>query len=102
MASTSDIFGDPISDRPKGGRPQHVATPANRDKVTMLLAFGWTNERIARALHITTPTLRARYRSELRYREEARDRLEATLTMTLWRQVENGKCFGLPRVRDDF
>jgi hypothetical protein len=39
----------------------------------MLLAFGWNNKRIARALHISLPTLRARYFAELKYREEARD-----------------------------
>jgi hypothetical protein len=41
-------------------------------KTNMLLAFGWNNERIARALHITPPSLRKHYFSELRYRDEAR------------------------------
>jgi len=48
---TFDLFGDPVSEyRPKGGRPQHLATQENRNKVSMLVAFGWNNERIARAL----------------------------------------------------
>jgi len=98
---TFDLFGDPVREyHPKGGRPQHVATQENRNKVSMLLAFGWNNERIARAIHVSLPTLRARYFAELKYREEARDRLDATLAMTLWKQVEAGNVSALREFRD--
>src|SRR5207248_11126202 len=91
VAQTFDLFGDPVPENwGKRGRPQHVATQENRNKVSMLLAFGWNNERIARSLHITPPSLRKHYFSELRYRNETRDRLDAALAMTLWRQVEGG------------
>ncbi|EJW12745.1 hypothetical protein A33M_1715 [Rhodovulum sp. PH10] len=56
----------------------------------MLLALGWSNERIANALHITLPTLRKHYFSELKFRDVQRDRMTATLTMHLWSQVEAG------------
>jgi hypothetical protein len=74
VIQTFDLFGDPVREyHPKGGRPVHVTTQENRNKTSMLLAFGWNNKRIARALHISLPTLRARYFAELKYREEARD-----------------------------
>lgn len=73
-----DLFGDPVR-LPSGrrGRPAHVATQKNRNKVIMLLALGWANERIAGALHITQPTLRKHYFSELKARVVQRDRLDA-------------------------
>jgi hypothetical protein len=101
LPQTFDLFGDPVREyRPQGGRPAHVPTQENRNKVSMLLAFGWNNERIARALRISPPTLRGRYSSELRYRNEARDRLDASLTMILWRQVEAGNVSALREFRD--
>lgn len=85
MDGNFDLLGDPI---PEGwgrrGRPQHIASEQNRNKVMMLLAFGWNNERIARALGITPPTLRKNYFRELRFRDEARDRMDANLAMRLW------------------
>lgn len=73
-----DLFGDPVR-LPGGrrGRPAHVATQKNRNKIIVLLALGWSNERIAGALHITQPTLRKHYFSELKVRDIQRDRLDA-------------------------
>ena len=91
MSDVFDLFGDPV---PEGwgrrGRPQHIATRENRNKVMMLLAFGWNNDRIARAIAITPPTLRKNYFRELRQRMDMRDRLDASLAMRLWQQVEQG------------
>jgi len=63
-----DVFGDPIPEGwGKRGRPQHVATQQNRNKVTMLLlALGWNNRRIAKSLSIAPPTLRKNYFRELK------------------------------------
>ncbi len=84
MEPRFDLLGDPIPENHGGrGRPPHLATDANRNKVMMLLAFGWSNERIARALGITPPTLRKQYRAELKVRDEARDRLDATVAYRL-------------------
>jgi hypothetical protein len=80
-----DLFGDPVPEgwgRP--GRPEHIATQQNRNRVSMLVALGWSNKRIAAALYVTTPTLRKHYFSELKYRAVARDRLEATMATRLW------------------
>jgi hypothetical protein len=56
----------------------------------MLIGMGWSNERIARAMLITLPTLRRHYFSELKLRDAARDRLDARLAIKLWEQVEGG------------
>ena len=53
-----DLFGDPVRVPGRRGRPQHVASQRNRDKVVMLLALGWSNDRIANALVVSLPTLR--------------------------------------------
>jgi hypothetical protein len=100
MSQTFDLFGDPIPERwGRRGRPQHIATLQNRNKVSMLLAFGWNNERIARALSITPPTLRKNYFRELKFREEMRDRMDARLAEKLWDQVEAGNVGAMREFR---
>lgn len=91
MAEIFDLFGDPVpANWGMRGRPEHVASQQNRNKVSMLVALGWSNKRIAAALIVTLPTLRKHYFSELRYRDVARDRLDAGLAMKLWEQVQAG------------
>ena len=71
-----DLLGDPVpTNFGQRGRPPHVPTEENRQKVRLLLAFDWTNQRIARALRITGKTLRKHYFRELRQRDEARPAL---------------------------
>lgn len=92
MEQRFDLFGDPIPDNwGKRGRPQHIATTENINKVTMLVALGWNNERVATALDITLPTLRKHYFSLIkRLRETARDRLDAAFAMHIWKEVQTG------------
>lgn len=91
MSEIVDLFGDPVpANWGERGRPEHLATQQNRNRVSMLVALGWSNKRIAAALFITLPTLRKHYFSELRFREVARDRLDAALAMKLWDQVQAG------------
>lgn len=86
-----DLFGDPVpANWGRRGRPEHVASQQNRNKVSMLVAFGWSNSRIAAALFVTEPTLRKHYFSELKFREVARDRLFTGLVMKCWDQVQAG------------
>lgn len=56
----------------------------------MLVAWGWSNARIAAALYITQPTLRKHYFSELKFREVARDRHDAQLGAMLLSQGAAG------------
>jgi hypothetical protein len=100
MDQIFDLFGDPVPENwGKRGRPAHIATLENRNKVAMLLAFGWNNERIVRALQITAPTLRKNYFRELKFRDEQRDRMDASLAMHLWKQVEGGNVAAMKEFR---
>lgn len=78
MSENLDLFGEPYApNMQKRGRPPHVPTLKTANKVKLLLAVGWSNERIAGAIGIALPTLRKHYSSELKAREMMRDRLEA-------------------------
>lgn len=100
MERILDLFGDPVPENwGRRGRPEHIATQENRNKVTMLLAFGWNNERISRSLGITPPTLRKNYFRELKFRIEQRDRMDATLAMKLWEQVHAGNVAAMKEFR---
>lgn len=56
----------------------------------MLLAFGWSNQRIAGAVGVTIKTLKKHYSHELKIREVARDKLTSRLALKVWEQVEAG------------
>ncbi len=91
MAEVFDLFGDPVPANWGGrGRPEHVPTQQNRNRVSLLVALGWGNARVAAALFITQPTLRRHYFSELKFREVARDRLVAQLGVKLLDGVNAG------------
>jgi hypothetical protein len=80
MTEILDLFGEPVpANWGQRGRPEHIASQQNRNRVSMLVAWGWSNKRIASALFVTLPTLRKHYFSELKFREVARDRLLATM-----------------------
>jgi hypothetical protein len=91
MSEVFDLFGDPV---PKNwgerGRPEHVASQQNRNRVSLLVALGWSNARIASALFVTQPTLRKHYFSELKYRQVARDRLVSQVGIKLLDGVNAG------------
>lgn len=78
MAAFFDLFGNPVEAKTgKPGRPRKEATPEDRNKVKMLLAVGWSNERIASVLHMSLPTFRRLFFQELKFRAVARDMLDA-------------------------
>lgn len=80
MGQDLDLLGDPIPANFGGrGRPEHIPTTENRNKVMLLLALEWTDEKVAKAIGITRPTLRKHYLRELKARDEARARLEANM-----------------------
>lgn len=96
MSTNFDLLGDPIPEGwGKRGRPPHIATEKNRNKVMLLLAMGWSNSRIANALGITQPTLRKNYFQQLRSREVARDRLEGARLDLAWELAKGGNVGAL-------
>lgn len=95
-----DLFGDTIPEGwGKAGRPEHSPTDENRNKVNMLLVMGWSNKRISKTLGITAPTLRKHYFSELKFRDDARDKIDARHAMLLWQQCEAGNVAALKEFR---
>ncbi len=74
----SDLFGNPSRPgRGCRGRPPYEPTEKDRNKVKLLLAIGWSNTRIANALDVSAATLKRYFRSDLKVRDQMRDRLEA-------------------------
>ena len=86
-----DLLGDPIPDGWGGrGRPPHIPTTENRNKVIVLQAVGRTDDEIAAALGISKPTLRKHYFSEMKSRTAARFRVEAAMLTVLMTQAGDG------------
>ncbi|MBY8826110.1 hypothetical protein [Sphingomonas colocasiae] len=94
-----DLLGDPI---PEGlgrrGRPPHIATDQNRSKVMLLLAQGWPNWRIARAMGITDKTLAKYYFRQLAVRDGALDKVKAGHLALLWEQAKAGNVSALKEI----
>ncbi|MDD9733117.1 hypothetical protein PVW46_24720 [Mameliella sp. AT18] len=102
-----DLFGNTRYLTPrKKGRPPFERTEENAHKVSMLLAMGWNNERIAGCIldprtgkPISVPTLKRHFRSELQVREVARDQMNARRMERLWQAAEQGNV-GADRLLD--
>jgi hypothetical protein len=77
-----DLFGNPVRERHgQRGRPAFQVTDRNRNKVKLLLALGWGNERVANAIECSPATLKRHFGAELKARDQMRDRLEAERLM---------------------
>lgn len=93
-----DLFGNRVFlGCGKRGRPKFERTRENANKVSMLLALGWSNSRIAGCIvdprtgkSISEPTLKRYFRSELNVRAVARDMLDARRFERAWQAAETG------------
>lgn len=93
-----DLFGNERYLTPrKRGRPPFERTDENARKVSLLLAMGWSNDRIAGCIldprtgkPISVPTLKRHFRSELQIRGVARDQLTAKRMMMAMEAAEGG------------
>lgn len=91
MSENFDLFGMPILEgRAPRGRPKHDPTVETRNKVNMLLAFGWADERIASVIGISKPTLYKYYFNEMKRRLIARDLLDVKRIQRLWELADQG------------
>lgn len=87
--TVENLFGETVYLGKRGrGRPPFEWTKENSNKVNMLLAMGWSNERIALCIlnpktgkPISNATLKRHFRAELSVRDTARDRLLARQLM---------------------
>jgi predicted ArsR family transcriptional regulator len=85
------LFGWPMPEpRSTSGRPEHVPTDENRNKVMLLLALKYQNADIAKALGLSQPTLRKHYLQQLDQRKVARLQLDATRFAKLYEKVLAG------------
>lgn len=74
-----DLFGDPVVQPREGrGRPEHLWSLENSNKVLLAFARGLTVKDAAVAIGISVPTLRKVYFSEVAKRQAARLRMEMT------------------------
>ena len=71
----------------KRGRPRHQPTKAQRAEVELLMASGCTLEQIAARLHISEPTFRLAYASEI---ENGRARGRAQIVAMLVKSARGG------------
>lgn len=91
MDTIFDLFGNPVRPGHGGrGRPPFEVTERNRNKVKLLLAMGWSTERVANALDCSPATIRRYFRSELRARDRMRDQLEAERLMSVTELAMSG------------
>jgi hypothetical protein len=78
MDEVFDLFGNPVRPgRGQKGRPRFEATEKDRNKIKLLLAVGWSGQRIANAIGVSLATLKRYFRAELKVRDLVRDQLEA-------------------------
>jgi len=97
-SQTVDLFGNTRFVVPrKKGRPPFERTQENANVVSMLLAVGWSNERIAGVIKdprtgkaISVPTLKRYFRPELQERDRARDALTAARLMQTFGLAQDG------------
>lgn len=85
MTENFDLFGNRVQERfGARGRPPYERNDQDENKIKLLLALGWSNERIAHAIGISLPTLRKNYFQVLKVRQRQRDMLDAARAMKLW------------------
>jgi len=86
-----DLWGNPwFESQRKRGRPSHVRTVENANKINLLFALGGELQHAAAALGITMPTLRKHYKQELKDYFSAKTKLKGALLMLLWQEGEKG------------
>jgi predicted transcriptional regulator len=90
MSENQNLFGWPMPEPRDAGRPEHVPTDENRNKIMMMLVFGKTNAEIAKALGLSQPTLRKHYLQQLSQRKVARLQLDMQLWAALYEKAVAG------------
>lgn len=86
-----DLFGDPIQPRREGrGRPEHVWSRENSNKVLLAFARGCSEKEAALAIGVSVPTLRKHYFSERAQREAAALRFEMVQLSRLNESAKGG------------
>ena len=91
-----DLFGHPVREGfGLRGRPPYEPSERDRNKIKLLLALGWGNQRLANALGLSTATLKRYFRAELKVRDAMRDRLDARRLEIAMEQANAGNITAL-------
>jgi AraC-like DNA-binding protein len=91
-----DLFGHPIPDwKGKRGRPPYEPTESDRNKIKLLLALGWSIERMANGIGVSPATVKRYFRAELKQRGAMRDRLDARRFELAMEQANAGNVAAL-------
>ncbi|TIR01184.1 MAG: hypothetical protein E5X36_03660 [Mesorhizobium sp.] len=100
MEPNFDLFGHPVREGfGNRGRPPYEPTEKDRNKVKLLLAQGWANQRVANALGISPATLKRYFRAEMKDRFAMRDRLDARLLEIAMDAANDGNITALRELR---
>ncbi|RVL53945.1 helix-turn-helix domain-containing protein [Sinorhizobium meliloti] len=96
METNFDLFGQPIPDwKGRRGRPPYEPTDRDRNKIKLLLALGWSIERMANGLGVSPATVKRYFRAELKQRDAMRDRLDARRFEIAMEQANAGNVAAL-------
>lgn len=96
MEPNFDLFGHPVREGyGMRGRPPFEVTEKDRNKVKLLLALGWSIDRIANGIGVSPATLKRYFRAELRQRDAMRDRLDARRFEIAMEQANAGNITAL-------
>lgn len=90
LDAETDLFGLPVPREKGRGRPPHVWTVENSNKVNLLFACGHTPLEIAQVLGITKPTFYKHYFNEIGRSKYAPLMMKARQLERLNAQAENG------------
>lgn len=86
-----DLFGDPVQPRREGrGRPEHVWSRENSNKVLLAFAAHRSVKDAADAIGVSVPTLRKHYSSEVAQRGKAAVRFEMVQLNRLNAKAKDG------------
>jgi hypothetical protein len=96
LSQSFDLFGLPVdAGTGKPGRPRKEATVEDHNKIKMLLAIGWSVDRMASVVRMSAPTFRRIFFQELKEREFMRDRLYARRLELAFTNAEAGNIAAL-------
>lgn len=96
MEPSFDLFGHPVRvGFGLRGRPPYEPSEKDRNKVKLLLALGWANQRVANGLGVSPATLKRYFRAELKERDAMRDRLDARRVEIAMEQANAGNITAL-------
>lgn len=96
MEPNFDLFGHPVREGfGQRGRPPYEPSEKDRNKIKLLLALGWANQRVANGVGISLATMKRYFRAELKVRDAMRDRLDARRFEIAMDQANSGNVTAL-------